>query len=322
MTIGMQMPKLFLRGSFVNVTIKNLTEEQRKEVSECVERIKDDPLLQPTRYQFKSALRNTIKGDYYDENASDQEYFVAIWKAVVAAKFGWGKNEPSEETITSPIQRKKFFQSWVFNYLRQILNENKRSYINNKSLAVKPIFEASKIEVMSLINKKAKIIKDNDNSFVVEYDLFLLPNRKIDQLLKYKSKYFSRKIDIIIDDYSITINNLGSKGHDMVEVNTPTLMNIASTSRTADDGGIPEPSINTDGFNDPETIEEMFYNLSENAQNVLSIILDPPEDYINKYNSKPVKRYIQEYLGLTSKQVKDIWSELKMSYAAIIGCPD
>lgn len=322
MTIGMQMPKLFLRGSFVNVTIKNLTEDQRKEVSECVDKIKDDPLLKPTRYQFKSALRNTIKGDYYDDAAADQEYFVAIWKAVVAAKYGWGNNEPSQETITNPIQRKKFFQSWVFNYLRQILNENKRSYTYNKSLVVKPIFEISKIEITNLLTKKFKILKDDSNLFMVECDLLLLPHRKIDQLLKYRSEYFNKKIDIIIENNSITIHDLGSKGHGMVEINTPTLINVASTSRTVDDGGVPEPSINTDGFSDPDTIEEMFDNLSSDAQKVLSIILDPPKEYLDQYGSKPIKRYIQEYLKLTSKQVKDIWSELKISYAAIIGCPD
>jgi len=321
-TVGMQMPKLFLRGSFVNVTIKNLTEEQQREVAECVEWLKDDPLLQPSRYQFKNALKYTIKGDYHDEEAADQEYCVALWKAVVAAKHGWGKNEPSEETITNSVQRKKFFQSWVFNYLRQILTENKRSYINNKSIVVKPTFDAAKVEVLAILPKKSKIIVDNDQYCSIQSDLFLLPLKKINELLKYKSKYITRNVLIEMSNDQISIRNNGAEGHEMVEVNTPTLVNVASASRTVEEGGVPEPSIDTTGFNDPDTIEVMYDSLSEQAQQVMKVITNPPDDYIEKYGDKIVKAYIKEYLELSPKQVKDIWSELKMAFAAIVGKPD
>lgn len=321
--IGMQMPQLFLRGSFVNVTIKNLTEEQRQEVSELVEEIKDDPLLQPSRYQFRNALRYTIKGDYIDDDASDQEYYVALWKAVVAAKFGWGKHEPSEETITNSYQRKKFFQTWIFNYLRQILQENKRSFANKKCVVMKPTFEAAKTEIRDILNKNGKVSKDNDTECIVTSDLFLLCRSKIDELLKCRDKYINKKVEITMRDDGVYLRNHGAEGLEMIQTTIPTLVNVTSASRTPEEGGTPEiPSVNTDGFNDPDSIEAMFDNLSEISQEVLKIIIDPPESYVSKYGEKPIKRYIQEYLGLTPKQVKDIWSEMKLAYAAIIGTPD
>lgn len=322
MTVGMQMPKLFLRGSFVNVTIKNLTDDEQREVEEIVRWIKDDPLLQPTRYQFKSALRNTIRGDYNDDEAADQEYCVAIWKAVVAAKHGWGKNGPSEQTITNPIQRKKFFQSWVFNFLRQILTENKRSYIDNKSVAVRTTFDAARIEILSVLPKNCKV-KTNDKSHCsIESNLFLLPLKKINELLKLKLKYFNKNVIIEMKNESININNNGSKGYEMIEINTPALVNTASTSRTVEEGGVPEPSIDTAGFSDPDTIETMYDSLSDDAQKVMRIITNPPHDYVEKYGDKIARSYIKEYLSLSPKEVKDIWSELKLTFAAIIGNPD
>lgn len=320
-TIGLQMPKLFLRGSFVNDTIKNLTEDQQNEVAEIIDSIKDDPILQPTRYQFKNALRYTIKGDYLIDEAADQEYIVALWKAVVAAKFGWGEHGPSEETITNKHQRKKFFQTWVFNYLRQILNENRRSYIIDKSIVAKPTFDAAKTEVTNIVSKN-KIVTDNPKEFVIKAELFMLPMKKIQELLKCKVKYISKNVEITILDDKVKINDKGSRGHEMVEVNTPTLVNVSSTSRTMEEGGAPEPALDTAGFNDPDSIEIMFDNVSEMAKEVLKIVVNPPADYVDKYGDKPVKRYIQEYLNLSPKQVKDVWSEMKLAYVAIIGAPD
>ena len=73
-TIGMQMPQLYLRGKLVNETIRNLSEDERKIVESTVIDLTDDPLLQPTRYQFKNALKFTIKGDYASDDATaDQE---------------------------------------------------------------------------------------------------------------------------------------------------------------------------------------------------------------------------------------------------------
>lgn len=318
--IGMQMPKLFLRGSFVNQTIKNLTQDQQDEVSELIEQIKDDPLLQPTRYQFRNALKFTIKGDYNDEDAADQEYIVALWKAVVAAKHGWGEHEPSEETITNKFQRKKFFQTWVFNYLRQILNENKRSFVNNKSMVAKPTFEAAKFEILDLLSGNCKIVYDSDKICSICSDLFLLSSKKIQELLRYKSKYINKNVEIEIDDSQINIKNSGSGGYEMVEVTTPTLVNVSSTSKTVEEGGINEPAALPilSEFNDPDAVEMMFDNLSELSQQVFRIIVNPPEDYIAKYGEKPIKRYIQEYLDLSPKQVKDIWSEMKVTYVAVM----
>lgn len=324
-TIGMQMPQLFLRGKFVNVTIKNLTEEQQYIVEDIVKMVKDDPLLQPTRYQFKNALKYTIKGDYNDDEAADQEYQIALWKAAVAAKYGWGDHGPSEETITDKHQRKKFFQTWVFNYLRQILHENKRSYFHHTSIVPKPTYEAAKEELLKLLGKIGKIHTDNPGKYcIIAGSLFLLSSAKINELFQLKQKYFTKKVKIEIFDNQVKVTDLGSIGHEMIEVSVPTLIGVKSTSPSNDDEDrIPEVAdLNSSGFNNPDAIEVMHDSLSDEAQKVMRIMVNPPDDYVEKYGEKPVKRYIQEYLKLSPKQVKDVWSEMRMAYAAIVGLPD
>jgi hypothetical protein len=324
-TIGMQMPQMFLRGSFVNVTIKNLTNEEQAEIAKIVEWIKDDPLLQPSRYQFKCALRNTIKGDYLDEEAADQEYQIALWKAAVAAKHGWGKHGPSEQTIVDKFQRKKFFQTWIFNYLKQILHENKRAYFTHTSSVIKPTYEAAKEEFLRVLGRVGKIKTDNPGKYcVITGSLFLLSSSKIGELLMLRQKYFNKKIKIEISDDEVKITDSGSVGHEMIEISTPTLVGVKSTSpsNNDDDKGTDIPDLSACGFDNPDTIEAMYDALSDDAQRIMKMIIDPSDSYIKKYGEKPIKKYIQEHLKLSPKQMKDIWSEMKLAYVAIIGTPD
>lgn len=325
-TIGMQMPQLYLRGKLVNETIRNLSEDERKIVEQVVIDLTDDPLLQPSRYQFKNALKFTIRGDYASDDATaDQEFQIALWRAVVAALHGWGEHGPSEETITDEFQRKKFFQTWVFNYLRQILAENKRSYFKHTSIVAKPTYEAAKEEIIKAYGKIGKVKTDNPGKYcVIAGSLFLLPMVKINDILELKQKYFNKQVMIDISDDQVRVADSGSMGYEMIETSVPTLINVTSTSPSNDDESkAPEiADMKACGFSDPDTIEIMYQNLSDDGQRVMNIIINAPDDYIEMYGEKPVKRYIQEYLKLSPKQVKDAWSELKLNYAATIGTPD
>lgn len=324
-SIGMQMPQLYLRGSLCNQTMVNLDEEQVHQLSEIVDSVIDDPLLQPARYQFKNALRFTIKGDYEIAESADQEYQIAIWKAAAAAKFGWGKHDPSEEAITDPVQRKKFFQTWVFNYLRQILNENKRPQRKTTKFVQMSPVDVCKNELMELLSDQCRVIKEAFKECEIFCNLFLLPSQTIDDLSALKDKYFTKGIQVNTADDQITIKNINGTEFEMIEVETKTLISTVSASSGDDkeDGGLPElEAVNTSDFDDPDTIEFFIDNLSENAQKVIQIIMNPPEAYIEAHGEKPVKKYIAEYLDLNAKQVKEIWGELRMVYCDIIGIPE
>lgn len=79
-----QMPKLYLRGSLSNVTMKNLTADEVKFCDEMTERIANHDSMKKHRYKVMKVLGETIGADYRDDrNIAEQEYKIAIWRAVV-----------------------------------------------------------------------------------------------------------------------------------------------------------------------------------------------------------------------------------------------
>lgn len=322
-SVGRQMPALYLRGSLCNKTMVNLTDNEQLVVSDIVEELVNDPLLQPTRIEFRNVLKHTIKGDYTNIDAADQEFQVALWRAAVAAKFGWGSHEPCEETLSDKKQRKKFFQTWVFNYMRQILQENKRNFIKTAKSVIKPTWEAVQHELNEIFGSNNMSLGEKECEFHI--DLFELSKSKIKDLHSIKDKYSSRGVVFNITDDSIKIINSHAIGQEMIETQVPTMINIISTNQNNNNDNEDKPmdieAIDYSEFEDPDIIDTFTQSLSKNAQKVMKIIVSPPKDYIEKYGEKPIKRYIAEYYGFTPKQLKNIWTELKLNYSCIIGSP-
>ena len=321
-SVGMQMPKIFLRGSLCNVTMKNLTEKQVKVVNSILDELKDDPLLQPSRTEFKNALKYTIKCDYLNPEAADQEYQVALWKAIVAAKYGWGNHEPLEEVFVDKKQMKKYFQTFVFNYLRQILRENKRPKIKTKTEEPINKFEFLINKVVSLIkNNDIKIMKNKDRECTILVNMFLLSSNTLNKIYELKNMYFKDGVQFVFNNDKLTLKSSNKSESHIVESNKDILVTTTSINHK-DDNNIEIPSINTEEFEDPDTIKIFYDNLSDDAKKVLSVILDPPPEFISKYGNKAAKKYVADYLKLNNKQIKNIWTELKVIYTMIIGKPN
>jgi hypothetical protein len=136
------MAKLYLRGSLCNQTLKGLSSTELGEIEKIVDMVMIDPNLQQCRVEFCNVLARTIRNDYTNREAGEQEYMLAIMKAAVAAKHGYAGNPPSDTAITDPIQRKKWFQTFAFNYLRQILRENKLPTQSTKHKVTVPADQA------------------------------------------------------------------------------------------------------------------------------------------------------------------------------------
>lgn len=387
-SVGQQMPQLYLRGSLCNVTMKNLTAEEQNEISQIVEEIIIDPLLQPCRASFKNALKFTISGDYRsDIETAEQEFIIAAWRAAVAVKHGWGKHEPSPETLENREQRKKFFQTWIFNYLKQILNENKRFFKPFTKLGTVSTYNSYVEKIASLTN--AKVYKSCGYNFVFKIDTYMLPKSKIQLLNEYKQDLKSKEVTIdicedsitiestfekmkhdIIDalsgiDYNlsqsdlsmiigtddekvvkiisriihkyedkfafsvsngkITINN-NPKAIETIQIKTNERISTASISanKEEDESGMPElEDMNPVQFKDPDSIKEFYDSLSPQARSIMQIIIEAPDDYIEKYGTdKPIQKYMAEYLNISVKDIKKSMAEMRLKYINLIGSPD
>jgi hypothetical protein len=84
MAIVRQMPELYLRGSLANVTMKNLTAEEVLFCHNLTELVANHDRMKKHRYQVSKVLGETIGADYRDDREiAEQEYKIAIWRAVV-----------------------------------------------------------------------------------------------------------------------------------------------------------------------------------------------------------------------------------------------
>lgn len=83
-----QLPVMYLRGALANETMKNLDDEQQREVARITDEIVTHPVLAGHKHMFTTQLSNTIGFDYSDDRASAmQDFYIAIWRATVHLKY-------------------------------------------------------------------------------------------------------------------------------------------------------------------------------------------------------------------------------------------
>lgn len=387
-SVGMQMPNLYLRGSLKR-TMRDVDPATKIEIAEIIDMVSEDPQLQACKIQFKNALRNTIKSDYKsDPSTAEQEFLVAVWRAATAAKCGWGKHPASQQTITDKIQRKKFFQTWIFNYLRQILQENKPSIqkievyenistyenakneillsidghqrtikeyscdecelevntymlptsiitkinhfsdfyldkninivINVDKIKITSIFEKLKNDLITLLNPRINC--NSTDKLDISINLNMLSSEIIEYLYNLLDKYFT-KLDVKITNKSIEISNAEHATSQRKVIRSNRVITKSVNKDDNDDSCIPEiADMNIEEFKDPDTIKMFYENLSDDAKKVVDIILNPPDDYEQRYNTrKPVQKYISEYLGFDLNYIKQLYVEMRIKYVNLIG---
>lgn len=383
--VGQQMPQLYLRGSLCNVTMANLTSKQKEEIDTIVNEIINFEDIQRCRYSFKRALSATIGGDYHDDpESAEQEFRIAVWRAVVAAKHGWGEiiegkpsNPPAYDDLTDNISKKKFYQTWVFNYLRQMMMENKRPMITTSSNKIIPTWNIVKDEIICTLKGAPKRINLNSHQIIIAIDTNLLPSGIIKNINEIISKYEKDVFVDITDDcihissnfelakeevkklgcnviienesyfeavikqtdtnvsfskikeylskrvlFNINNNTIQMRSKEninVVEIKIATKVNTVSTNKDKEEN---EPILEMKDMNqeqkDPDAIEYYRKNLSDTSKKIMEIIINPPDDYIDTYKTtKPVQKYIAEYLGISMNECKAAYEEMRIKYAEV-----
>ena len=113
------------------MTARNLTPSEKFQVDDLFFEIWNDPEIQSQKLRFCMILANTIRGEYHRPNkyvrdwrdlgAQMCELSFAFWRACVDVLF----HNPKPDVVNNRAARLKYFKTHMFNYARQILNENK-----------------------------------------------------------------------------------------------------------------------------------------------------------------------------------------------------
>ena len=328
-----QLPILFLRGSLLKETAKNLTKEQLDQVEEIMEAVWTDPDLQGHKYQFCEALKATIKGEYLDREKAEQEARIAIWKACVSVLFHDKKISENDrlKIVTNNIQRGKYFKTWIFNYLRQILRENKIPAIKSYPTETGPASYIAAMAFKSLIEYKRFPVELQE----VE-EGYLLDN--INQNLWHlalsidihdlAAEYKQFGLDIEITRTSILIKRpaeeltLESKLIKSIRVKESSL-----NQDRDEDGGmqfaleyqlLENRPVEADKTADTDEIKVLKGNIPDGIKPILELIINTPTEFIEIYGDRiPAKNQIAKFLNKSAKEVDEAFKVLRMHSIAI-----
>ena len=341
-----QVAKLYLRGSITNKTLKNLSPEQKEEIEEIVAKVYKDHSLSHVKTEFCNALKRTISNEYQDREVAAQDYMIALTRAAVAAKHGYSGKPPSEQAINDPLQRKKWFQTWAFSYLKQILNENKLTSVLRKEKVFLPANQAVLHEIKVLLLHSIRKIKDPIKRKELKnyYEEAILEQIKPKterytihhwdfpiqmRYQKLRTKYLRYGIKIQITQEGIEIIQLKDELPD-VQVTKQTRTLIQETSFDTDDGDDNrrdrlEGNLMTTAAIQPdiekqELMNTLYQKVPDDARPILRIYYENsrPQDYTEKYGDGPPKLiHVSKYLGKTPKETKRLISAVKLYCIAL-----
>jgi len=334
-----QVAKMYLRGKLFTKTMKGLTPEQHQEIEDIIEIVMDDPLLQKCRHEFCNALARTIKNEYDDREVGLQDYRIAIMRAAVAAKYG---KKPAEEALINPIQRKKWFQTWAFNYLRQILRENKISYIHIAERVLIPADTAALYQITRLLINIIKEERDvphrrllrsllqrvevieQDDSYVFKFDHWSFPATIFDRLHKLTTEYLKYNVEITLIMDGILIKRL-TEVLPEIKIIKRSEQNVRETSFDADSNEddrrdqLEAQTMNQNNaalceVEEQDLIKNLKDKIPSDTQAVLQIYFEEtrPQDYNDKFGpGSPKIIHVAKYLDISTKEVKRHLSVLR-----------
>lgn len=335
-----QVAKLFIRGRG-NYILKNLNESQKEDLNITIDNIIDDPLLQHCKHEFCGALGRTIKNEYCDKDIGLQDYRVAIMRAVVAAKYD-KLSKATPETLIDPIQRKKWCQTYAFNYLKQILRENKiagyskstPTYIQADDSAIDEIkkmleemirYEENNINRMMMRKSLTEMKITRNWSTTIQFNQMAFPITLVYKIADIAMAYKKYKLSIMLHTDSITIDPV-SDHIPYIEVFQKKEIHINAVAFDVDEENDNRDQLEYDAskgkkmqpdFFKSETLKELQARIPDDAKDVLSVILEPPHDYVEKYGSRVRKAYLAKYLNKNPREIGKILEDIKYHCMAL-----
>jgi len=276
--------------------MKEMPEKELDEINEIIISLVKDPILRNCKIEFCAALRRTISNEYNDPELGEADYMIALVKATLMAKTDPEKN--LNDILNDPTQKKKWYQTYIFNYLKQILLENKiPAYSEKTKIDISAEMTDELSNILSSHNISHNMI--NNSIFVKDGSIIAEIEHSIAEI---KQKYLSDDIEISVTDGKII---------------------ISATRILEERESIKEYSLNNEEsgeqvearlkgriiVDNSETIIKLKERLPSYAHPVLTIYLEDerPDEFINKYGpGRPRIVHISKYLGMSIKEVKRI----------------
>ena len=332
-----QLAKLFIRGSLVNVTAKNLTEEQQRTVEELMSVVWEDRAIDTAKHKFCNVLGATIGNEYKNKDFAMNEVWITIWRTAVDILF----HHPRPNVVENVHARRKYFKQCIYMYLKQILNENKiPSYRNERTMNGEAHEVASEIIQFYFDNALRKPIDytiddDSNNGTKIIVDVSTVPDDTMVKIEKLKNEVSGLGALLIITDKDITIVSKAEVKNFKKKVSEKARAKFYSMSgfnhedeqnnfqQHCEYKAIKKREVDLDSMLVQDSVKALLERLPETARQVCEILVNTPKDFLDEYyprRKKPVRpraTHIAKYLGISKNEVTKAMTLIEKQAAAL-----
>lgn len=332
-----QLAKLFIRGNLVNVTAKNLTEEQKKRVSDLMEQVWSDRALDTAKHKFCNVLGCTIGNEYKDKELAMGEIWITIWRTAVDVLY----HHPKPNVVENEEARRKYFKNCIYMYMRQILNENKiPSYYYERTISGNANSAACEIIQFYLDNVLSKTIDytvDESSNGTIKFhvDVNHIPEETMQKIWKLRDEIRSFGILTIVTDYSITIVPEGEVKDFTKKVSEKARVSCTSLSGLDQDDehnnfqqyceyqATKKGELEVDSMLVQDSVEALLARLPSPAKEVCQLLIDTPKEFLDEYYPKrkkdmrPKEIHIAKHLGISKNEVVKAIKLIQQQAAAL-----
>ncbi len=330
-----QLAKLFLRGSLMNVTAANLTGEQLQTVNHLMDIVFTDTRLDNAKHKFCQILDATIGNEYKNKEFAMAEVQITIWRTAVDVLY----HNPRPKVVENPDARMKYFKTCIMNYMKQILSENKiPTQRVKRTLEGEAQMVANEAIQLYLDNNTKKIhyefdeLSDGRSRFTADINLIPVPIMKKVWALRDEIK--ESGIKILITDADITIipdgiNSYSLKVSEKVPIKSRSIFGICDDD---DDNNYLQhceyrarkpKEVDMDNILVQDSIRVLSSRLPDKAQEILQVLINPPQDFLDTYYPKrkkevrPKEIHIAKYLGISKNEVSKVIKLIRQQATAL-----
>lgn len=316
-----QVAKLFIRGSLVNVTAKNLDKDQHAIANELMQLAWNDPGLESAKTEFCSILKRTIGNEYLDKEFALEEALITFWRTAVDVLY----HNVKPQVVSDPFIRRKHFKHCLYNYMRQILMENKIPSCTVDNIISGPADQvASQFIELYLQNSTPKInyhISQTENTVYFHFDTRLVPIDLTRKIKKLNVELKNTNATITIENDGVQITSNGNVELITKSISEKRHAKLNSIHGFDDDSAknnfqqhcefkaVVNMENNMDTFLVDETISTLSDRLTDNGKKVLALLIDPPNQFLDMFYPKrkkdvrPKEIHMAQWLGLTKDEV-------------------
>ena len=242
-------------------------------------------------------------------------------------------NQCKREVTGQYLKRKKFFQTYLFNYLKQILKENKYPQIKESRNVVSPANEV----LAEMITKILTVVKIDSTKMtdgediiitIARRSLRILPQTIVLQIAALRKKFEDMGVIVNMKKDKITVSPVYDNDNKTTKMITRSMVKKSFVKFVSLQG----PDEENTGFEDYcgfkvnneaeirservideiDSIMAIRKNLPTNARQVLDLIVNTPDEYYKRFNCDRIhKNHVMQYLGKSQTEIDQAFSSIK-----------